>query len=129
MRLSVENRLCIRIILSFAQLLTAFCILWFFIGHIWFVHALFEPCYMSTRCAAKRTFTLIMVIIQYIIGIWIIFSLIWNTRRVLHGLKRIIQGRLDQFPDYEKHLYTQESTLHSKNTESDLNHIQHLTII
>jgi hypothetical protein len=65
MNLQIDQRLTIYYLVAFTQLVTGFCIIWFFIGHIWFVIAFSGSyCYGYTR-----EFPIIIFIVQYIVGI------------------------------------------------------------
>lgn len=124
--LSVEYRVSIRQIITVAHLVTVFSIVWFFIGHIWFFQVFGGNSYWPWYgCGGMRAFTIIMVIVQYIAGIWITIFRIWYSPRVLSWFRKKVQHRLTQFPDNNKCLHTEAPIVDQKSVDNN----QCLTII
>jgi uncharacterized membrane protein len=118
-----ENRRAIWCLITFAHLVTVFCIIWFFIGHIWFISQ-FVTCVggFGYRCNLKmHVFTIIMVVVQYIVGMWMIYCRIWNDSETLRYLRKKIQHRLEQFPDNDKCLDKRDTIACQKNVHNDAN--------
>jgi hypothetical protein len=66
-----------------------------------------------------RPFTIVIVTIQYFVGIWMIFVRIWNNPQVLRWVEKKIQHRLNQFSDNDKCVNTEEPTICHKTVHSD----------
>jgi hypothetical protein len=87
----------IKCIFAFTYCLVIFSIIWFIIGHIW----IFRITYVSDNGNFCKTnvskVSLMILLYEYIIGIWYITSRIWNNQSVLRWLQNIIQYRLGKF--------------------------------
>jgi hypothetical protein len=66
-----------------------------------------------------RPFTIVIVTIQYFVGIWMIFVRIWNNPQVLRWVEKKIQHRLNQFADNDKGVNTEEPTICRETVHSD----------
>lgn len=109
-QLSVECRMFIRLFITLAHLATIFTVIWFFIGHIWFIPVFFggEP------ETSLRVFTMVMVIIQHIVGIWMVSCRVWYKPRVLRWLAQEIVDCLTHLADLDKHDNDNESKTDKK---------------
>ncbi|UJR13185.1 hypothetical protein I4U23_000207 [Adineta vaga] len=84
-RLPFERRYAIQIFLATANLVTILCIIWFFIGHIWiFLQIEHDIWHDSQRDRRATIFGIIMFIIQYIVGIWLLYCWIQNNPQIVH---------------------------------------------
>jgi hypothetical protein len=97
------NENVVKCIFAFTHLTVVFSIIWFFIGHIW----IFQPKNVCKTNASK--FSVVILIFEYIIGIWYLCSRIWNSPSVLQWLQKTIQHRLGKFSDDSKSFHTCEA--------------------
>ncbi|CAF1287898.1 unnamed protein product [Rotaria sordida] len=97
-----EQRYLLWLVTAFTHLVTVFCIIWFFIGHIWFIQELKSE-------------------VQYIVGIWMIYYRIRYSRRVLHPFQKKIHHHLQQSSENDKCLDAKETTENQKNVGDNAN--------
>ncbi|CAF4011707.1 unnamed protein product [Adineta steineri] len=79
--LPCDERVFKRYLISLAQIITAFLIFWFFLGHIWLVQSFIYSDYYCNKTIL--VFSKIMFPIQYPVGIWLLHCCIQNNSRVL----------------------------------------------
>jgi hypothetical protein len=110
-----EERLMIWNLTAFTHLVTIFCIIWFCIGHIWFIQALttIDPLHGDWCYRSIPTFHIILFVVQYIVCIRFVCSFIWNNPRILRYLRKNIHQRLNQFPNNDKHFDTEDVNQHN----------------
>lgn len=125
--LSCDERLFKRYLITAAHLLTAFLIFWFFLGHIWFVDDIVH--HSSYYDHEIHVFTMVMVPIQYVVGIWLLYCCIWNNSRVSPHPNKNIQHLLNQTFNQNECLDTKETTICHESVDDNINIDQYLTII
>ena len=114
-QLSVECRMFIRLFITLAHLVTIFSATWFFIGHIWFI-----PVFFGGRPdTSLRAFTVIMVITQHIVGIWMVAYRVWFNPQVLRWLAQTIEDRLTHLSDLDKYGNEKKSNTDQKKEHKD----------
>ncbi|UJR13215.1 hypothetical protein I4U23_000237 [Adineta vaga] len=91
---SENNRLAIKLVFLCANILTVFCIIWFFIGYFWKFQILDTHCNDNDDTILKLIGTIIIVL-HYLIGAAYLWNHLWNSLSFLNYLHRIIQYRLD----------------------------------
>ncbi|CAF1542594.1 unnamed protein product, partial [Adineta ricciae] len=80
---SCNQRQFIRYFTISSHLFTIICIIWFFLGHIWFIQELIFVFTMTYYYRREGTrFTIIIVIINYVIGIWLLYCCIRNRKKI-----------------------------------------------
>ncbi|CAF1539803.1 unnamed protein product [Rotaria sordida] len=97
-----EQRYFLWLVTAFTHLVTIFCIIWFFIGHIWFIQEL-------------------GIDFHYIVGICMIYDRIQYSRRVLHPFEKKIHHYLQQSSENDKCLDAKEKTENQKNVGDNAN--------
>lgn len=104
--------MCIWQLITLAYLVTVFSVIWFFIGHIWFIPTFFgEWVYTS-----MRTFTIIMAIVHYMVDICVTYGRISHDPQVLCRFVKIIEDWLADLSDPDERVSRKES-IADENTE------------
>ncbi|UJR38753.1 hypothetical protein I4U23_031418 [Adineta vaga] len=103
--LSFEQRFIIQILMASANLITIFCIIWLFIGHVWVILTMKEYTTgnNNNHLRASILFSIIAFIVQYAVGIWCLYSWIQNNSQILHRTN-----------EYIKSSNRKETTIHEK---------------
>lgn len=101
-QISFKKRRAIWYLIGFTHLISIFCIVWFFVGHIWLVPEIVGHHYTCKRMLHR--FTQIMVLMQYTVGTWFIFCHIWSSPCALRWLEKKIQVRLTQISTANVHV-------------------------
>ncbi|UJR16627.1 hypothetical protein I4U23_003527 [Adineta vaga] len=90
------NTNVVKCIFAFTYCLVIFSIIWFMFGHIW----MFRKINVSDNgqfCKTSTSKVTIMILLyEYLIGIWYMGSRIWNNLFILNSLQNFIQHRLHQ---------------------------------
>ena len=81
-------------IFAFIHLIVLFSIIWFFIGHIWILGKV--NVYDNGKLCKTNVgkFSVMILIFEYIFGIWYLSVRIWNSPSALQWLQKTIQHRL-----------------------------------
>lgn len=127
MQTSRRKRQTIWCLIGFTHLVTIFCVIWFFIGHVWFLPEIARQYYACSK--TLHHFTQIIVLIQYIAGVWFIFCSIWNSPRTLRWLEKTIQHRLSQFSNDEQCDDKDNTTEHREIIYGNVQQNEHLNCI
>jgi len=118
MGISSRQRRSIWCLLAFTHLVMIFCCIWFLLSHIWFLPEIATQYYACGTTLHR--FTQLIILSQYIVGSWFIFSRIWNSPRALRWIQKQIQNRLQKF-DSENEPSSQETTIQKHNYNDQLN--------
>ncbi|UJR19209.1 hypothetical protein I4U23_022339 [Adineta vaga] len=94
---SYNQRRFIRYSTISSHLFTIICIIWFLIGHIWFIQEfifVLTSRYYYFRAGTK--FTIVMVIIHYIVGIWLLCCCCIQNRKKISNKSTKIDNEINK---------------------------------
>ena len=118
MNFSLEWGVLIWQILAFAQVLTVFSIIWFFITQIFTLIYYLDDSYWYPGNQI-RIFSVVMVIVQYIVGIWVPMFRMWFSPKFLNRLRKKIQNNLKPFSVNNERPHVEESTVDQKSVDNN----------
>jgi asparagine N-glycosylation enzyme membrane subunit Stt3 len=84
-------------ILGFSQLILVFCVLWFLLSHVWFIELYTDDWYYGRIMSRYILFGVIMFIVEYIVGIWIVYCRICSSPQILRYIALELKNRRDRF--------------------------------
>ena len=97
-----NQRHLIRYCVVLNHLLTIFSIIWFFIGHIWLVQEISFAFYRKFDIPGGTKLLIAMFILEYVIGIWLLYCCIRNNARHFTQHKPKEVANESKQPDVEK---------------------------
>ncbi|UJR17084.1 hypothetical protein I4U23_003981 [Adineta vaga] len=77
-----KKRQFVRYCTIVSHLFTIICIVWFFIGHIWLVQEFIHAFTTSYSLKEGTQFAIVMIIIQYIVGIWLLYCCTQHQKKI-----------------------------------------------
>lgn len=85
-------------IFGFTHFMVMFCILWFLLGHIFIYKSTTVFGQRNSSCTTNVSqVSIVILIFEYMIGIWYLCCRIWNSSAVLSWLQQMIRRRMDEF--------------------------------
>ncbi|CAF1292770.1 unnamed protein product [Adineta ricciae] len=94
---SFNQRHLIQYCVILSHLLTVFSIIWFFIGHIWLIPEIAYAFAWEFRVSSGTQLVIPMFILEYVIGIWLLYCCIRNNVRHLtqHRMSKEISNEIN----------------------------------
>lgn len=89
----------VKCIFAFTYFLVLFSLIWFVLGHIWIVQRTSVFDHENSCKTNVSKVTVVILLCEYILGIWYLGSRLWNSPCVLRWLQATIQRRLGKFSD------------------------------
>ncbi|UJR19998.1 hypothetical protein I4U23_023132 [Adineta vaga] len=114
---SKNQRLAVKLILLCSQILVVFCIILFFVAHLYVItDATWEFISRGYSCSdyyvntdRSKIFGYVAILLHYIMGICYVCHRLWNNASFLRFLNKIIQARLKNYQEDERILDIEKS--------------------